>query len=176
MSEESAKDPVSVVDHRDVVETGDTRAETKVATSSMVVSPGQMIAGVLGVVLAVIGIMAVSRGGIDSSMNVPMVRTAGLDQSAMLGTIELGLGLLLILGAMSYATRDLIVGIGGVMILGGVILGAANATILRDMGTVHQTAGRSWSAASSPSLPAAWAGSSTRVTASRPPERESGNR
>jgi hypothetical protein len=68
-----------------------------------------------------------------------MVRVAGLDQSAMLGAIELGLGLLLILGALSVAARGLIVAIGVVMVLGGVLLGAANATILRDVGTVHGT-------------------------------------
>ena len=86
---------MTVVEHRDVVETGEARVETRVATSRLVVSPGQVIAGVLGLVVAVIGIMAVSRGGIDGSLNVPMVRTVGLDQSAMLGVAELGLGLLL---------------------------------------------------------------------------------
>jgi len=70
-------------------------------------------------------------------MNVPIVRSAGLDQSAMLGAIELGLGLLLIVGALSSAARGLIVGIGVVMVLGGVLLGAAGPTILRDVGTVH---------------------------------------
>ena len=130
---------MSVVEHHDVVETGDARTETKVATSRLVVSPGQVIAGVLGLVIAVIGIMAVSRGGIDSSLNVPMVRTAGLDQSAMLGIAELGVGLLLAFGALNYAARGLIVGVGVVMVLGGVFLGAANATILRDVGTVHRT-------------------------------------
>ena len=130
---------MSVVEHRDVVETGDARVETRVATSRLVVSPGQVIAGVLGLAVAVIGIMAVSRGGIDGSLNVPIVRTAGLDQSAMLGVAELGLGLLLILGALSYAARNLIVGIGVVMVLGGVLIGAAGTTILRDLGTVHRT-------------------------------------
>jgi hypothetical protein len=130
---------MSVVEHNHVVETGDTRTETKVATSRLVVSPGQVIAGVLGLVMAVIGIMAVSRGGIDSSMNVPMVRTAGLDQSAMLGAIELALGLLLILGALNYAARSLIVGIGVVMVLGGVFLAAASSNLLADVGTVHGT-------------------------------------
>jgi hypothetical protein len=130
---------MTVVEHHDVVETGDARTETKVATSRLVVSPGQVIAGVLGLVIAVVGIMAVSRGGIDSSLNVPMVRTAGLDQSAMLGLAELGVGLLLILGALSYAARGLIVGVGVVMVLGGVFLGAAGPTILRDVGTVHGT-------------------------------------
>jgi len=130
---------MSVVEHHDVVDTGDTRTETKVATSRLVVSPGQVIAGVLGLVVAVIGIMAVSRGGLDSSLNVPMVRTAGLDQSAMLGIAELAVGLLLILGALNDEARGLIVGVGVVMVLGGVFLGAAGTTILRDVGTVHRT-------------------------------------
>ncbi len=130
---------MSVVEHHDVVESGDARSDTRVATSRLVVSPGQVIAGVLGLVVAVIGIMAVSRGGIDGSMNVPMVRTAGVDQSAMLGAVELGVGLLLILGALSYAARSLIVAVGVVMVLGGVFVGAAGTIILRDLGTVHGT-------------------------------------
>jgi len=130
---------MSVVEHHDVVESGDMRTDTKVATSRLVVSPGQVIAGVLGLIIAVIGIMAVARGGIDGSMNVPMVRTAGLDQSAMLGAVELGVGLLLVLGALSYAARGLIIAVGVVMVLGGVFLGAASTTILSDLGTVHGT-------------------------------------
>ena len=130
---------MSVVEHHDVVETGDTRTDTKVAASRLVVSPGQVIAGVLGLVIATIGIITLSRGGIDSSLNEPMVRTAGLDQSAMLGAAELGVGLLLILGALSYAARALIVGVGVVMVLGGVVIGAGGTTILRDVGTVQGT-------------------------------------
>ena len=130
---------MSVVEHHDVVETGGARTDTRVATSRLVVSPGQIIAGALGLVIAVIAIMTLSRGGIDSSMNVPMVHTAGLDQSAMLGAAELAAGLLLILGALSFAARGLIVTIGVVMVLGGVFIGAASTTILRDLGTVHGT-------------------------------------
>ncbi len=96
---------MSVVEHHEVVESGDERTDTRVATTRLVVSPGQVIAGVLGLVVAVIAVMTVSRGGIDSTLNVPMVRVAGLDQSAMLGAIELGVGLLLILGALSDAAR-----------------------------------------------------------------------
>jgi hypothetical protein len=130
---------MSVVEHHDVVESGDERTDTRVATTRLVVSPGQVIAGVLGLVVAVIAVMTVSRGGIDSTLNVPIVRVAGLDQSAMLGAIELVVGLLLILGALSYAARGLIVAIGVVMVLGGVFLGAAGPTVLRDVGTVHGT-------------------------------------
>jgi hypothetical protein len=83
--------------------------------------------------------MTVARAGIDSSMNDPIVRAAGFDQSALLGAIEVGLGLLLILGALSYAARGLIIGVGVIMVLGGVFIGAASTDILRDVGTVHST-------------------------------------
>jgi hypothetical protein len=130
---------MSIVEHHDVVATGGARVERRVATSRFVFSPGQIFAGVLGLVMAVIGIITASRAGIDSSLNVPVVQVAGLHQSAMLGLIELGLGLLLVLGASSYAARDLVVGLGVIMVIGGVILGAAGSTILHDVGAVHAT-------------------------------------
>jgi hypothetical protein len=130
---------MSYVEHHDVVEADDIRSETRTATSRVVVSPGQVVAGVLGLVVAIIGVMTVARAGIDSSMNDPIVRAAGFDQSALLGAIEVGLGLLLILGALSYAARGLIIGVGVIMVLGGVFIGAASTDILRDVGTVHST-------------------------------------
>jgi hypothetical protein len=130
---------MSYVEHHDVVEADDIRSETRTATSRVVVSPGQVVAGVLGLVVAIIGVMTVARAGIDSSMNDPIVRAAGFDQSALLGAIEVGLGLLLILGALSYAARGLIIGVGVIMVLGGVFIGAASSDLLRDVGTVHST-------------------------------------
>jgi hypothetical protein len=130
---------MSVVEHRDVYETPEARAETRVASSRIVVSPGQVIAGVLGLVLAIVGAIAVARSGVDSSLNVPMVRAAGFNQSAMVGLGELVLGLLLILAALSYEGRGFIVAIGVLMVIGGVVVGAAGPTILRDLGTVHGT-------------------------------------
>jgi hypothetical protein len=130
---------MSVVEHRDVYETPETHAETRVASSRVVVSPGQVIAGVLGLVLAIVGAIAVARSGVDSTLNVPMVRAAGFNQSAMVGLGELVLGLLLILSALSYEGRGFIVAIGVIMVIGGVVIGAAGPTILRDLGTVHGT-------------------------------------
>jgi len=130
---------MSYVEHHDVVEADDIRSETRTATSRVVVSPGQVVAGVLGLVVAIIGVVTVARAGIDSSMNDPIVRAAGFDQSALLGAIEVGLGLLLILGALSYAARGLIIGVGVIMVLGGVFIGAASSDLLRDVGTVHST-------------------------------------
>jgi hypothetical protein len=128
-----------MVEHREVVDTDNLRSETRVASYRLVFSPGQILAGILGVVVAIIGIIAVSRGGIDGTLNVPMVSVAGTDQSAMLGLAEFAAGLLLVLGALSYAARWLIAFVGVVMVIGGVVLGAASAEILHDVGTSQGT-------------------------------------
>jgi hypothetical protein len=130
---------MSVIEQRDVVQSGNMRIETRASSSRFVVSPGQVVAGALGLVAAVIGIITLSRAGIDGTLNVPIVQAAGLHQSAMVGLGELVFGLLLILGASSYANRGLVVGLGVVMVLGGVLIGAAGSTILRDIGTVRGT-------------------------------------
>ena len=49
------------------------------------------------------------------------------------------MGLLLVLGALSYAARGLIAFVGVLMVIGGVVLGAASATILEDVGTSQGT-------------------------------------
>jgi hypothetical protein len=130
---------MTYAEQHDVVQTADARTDTRIATSRLVVSPGQVLAGVLGLVVAIVGVIAVARGGIDSTLNTPIVRAAGFNESALLGAIELVLGLLLIVGATSYATRGLILFVGVVMVVGGVTLGAAGPTILHDVGTVHGT-------------------------------------
>ena len=128
-----------MVEHREVIDTDDVRSETRVASSRFIFSPGQIIAGVLGVVVALIGIIAVSRGGVDGTLNVPMVSVAGTDQSAMLGFAEFAAGLLLVLGAMNHAARWLTAFVGVVMVIGGVVLGSASAEILHDVGTSQGT-------------------------------------
>jgi hypothetical protein len=129
---------MSVVEHRDVYEDGNSRTETRVARSRIVVSPGQVIAGGLGLVLAIVGVITVARAGIDGTLNVPIVRAGGFDQSAMVGLAELGFGLLLVLGALSYAARGFVVFVG-VLMVGGVLVGAGGPTILNDVGAVHGT-------------------------------------
>jgi hypothetical protein len=128
-----------MVEHRDVVDTGDVRSETRATASRFVFSPGQILAGLLGLVLSIIGIIAVSDAGIDSSLDTPIVDVAGADLSAMLGLGLFAAGLLLILGALSYAARGLIAFVGVVMVIGGVVLGAASADILEDVGTTQGT-------------------------------------
>jgi hypothetical protein len=63
----------------------------------------------------------------------------GLTHSAMIGLIELGAGLLLILSAADIALRGLMGFLGAVLIVGGVIVAAGNTKMLLDLGTRQST-------------------------------------
>ncbi len=130
---------MSVIEQRDTYESPDVTRQTNVAATRVAIGPGQVIAFALGLAIAIIGAITAARGTIDSSLNVPMVRTAGFDQSALVGLVELGLGVLLVLGALSYAARWLVVTVGVLMVVGGVVVGAAGPTVLRNLGTVNGT-------------------------------------
>jgi hypothetical protein len=129
--------------HRQNSEVTDSRtgraSATSVTRSHFALSPGQVIGGVIGVVTTVIGVIAVTRGGIDGSLNVPVVRVAGLGQSAMVGVAEIVLGLLLIAGAASAWNRSLMGFVGGVMFIAGIVIAAASLQLLSDLGTDHTT-------------------------------------
>lgn len=65
-------------------------------------APDAVIAALVGLVLLVVGLLAVVRGGFDGSMEEPVVGVLGFTHTTTLGLIEAGLGLcLLIVGATS---------------------------------------------------------------------------
>lgn len=113
--------------------------ETRIRRSRLSFSPGQIVGGLVGVVTTLIGVIAVTRSGIDGTLNVPVVRVLGLNQSAMVGIAEVVLGLLLIAGAASAWDRALMGFIGGVMFIAGIIIAAASIKLLGDLGTDHTT-------------------------------------
>ena len=126
--------------HRDIVDTRTGVAtETSVTRTHLALSPGQIIGGLVGLVTTVIGVIAVTRAGIDGSLNTPVVRVAGLNQSAAVGIAEIVLGLLLIAGAGSAWDRALMGFVGGVMFIAGIVIAAASLKLLGDLGTDHTT-------------------------------------
>jgi hypothetical protein len=79
-----------------------------------------MIVGIVGVVLMIIGLIAVTRAGVDGPMSQPVVKVLGFTHTATLGAIEAAIGaLLLICAAMTSrggATFfGVILGIGGIV-------------------------------------------------------------
>ncbi len=119
---------MTLYEHREV-------AETPAGTAASVhrvqrFSPGQVLGGAVGAVLVVFGIIVVTRTGIDAHLNTPVTKIAGLTQSAWVGLAELAVGLLLVLSTASIAFRGLMGAMAVLLIVGGVVLAAANLSML----------------------------------------------
>ena len=76
-------------------------AQTVSATSIRRFAPDAVIAALVGLVVTVIGLIAITRAGIDDPIEVPIVEVLGFTHTAWLGAIEVGIGLgLLLSGAL----------------------------------------------------------------------------
>jgi hypothetical protein len=128
---------MALYQHQDVVDTPVGRTER--VTRSHRFSPGQFLGGAVGIVLVLFGIVAVTRTGVDSTLNTPPTQIMGLTQSALIGLVELGVGLLLILSAADIAFRGFMGFLGALLVVGGVVVAAATNKMLLDLGTLHST-------------------------------------
>lgn len=115
------------------------RQQSTVVTRRFSVSPGQILGGLVGLALVVVGVIAVTRTGIRSHLNEPLTDVFGLSQSAAIGLIEVGAGLLVILGAASVELRALMAVVGVLLFAGGLIVAAGSASPLHDLGSDHGT-------------------------------------
>lgn len=66
-------------------------------------APDAVIAGLVGLALLLVGLIAIVRGGFDGPMSDPVVSVLGFTHTTTLGLIEIGIGLALLL---SGATRS----------------------------------------------------------------------
>ena len=83
-------------------------------------APDAIIAAVVGLVVMVVGLLAIVRGGFDGPMETPVVEVLGFTHTTTLGLIEAVLGgLLLICGVSSWRSGALF--FGSVMAIGGFI-------------------------------------------------------
>jgi len=93
-------------------------------------SPGQFLIVLAGIASLVLGIVAVARTGLASPLSQPVKPVLGWDHTALLGLIEIGAGVLLILSGLRAGTRWLGGLIGIAAIVGGaLILGRLDWTI-----------------------------------------------
>jgi hypothetical protein len=81
-----------------------TRADIRTAHSSRFL-PDALVAGAVGLVLVVAGLIAITRGGFTGPMSDPVVSVAGFRHTTTLGLIEIVLGLCL-LGAGASRSRS----------------------------------------------------------------------
>jgi hypothetical protein len=74
-------------------------------------APDAIIAALVGLVLLVVGLIAIVRGGFDGPMHLPVVSVLGFTHTTTLGLIEIGIGLCLLLsGAARSRTGEVFFG------------------------------------------------------------------
>ena len=74
-------------------------------------SPDAILAALVGIVMLVVGLIAVVRAGLDSDLREPVVNVLGFSHTALLGLIEVALGAALLLaGGMSSRTGAIFFG------------------------------------------------------------------
>lgn len=64
-------------------------------------APDAIVAGIVGLVLLLLGLIAVIRCGVGGAISKPVVQLVGFNHTAVLGFIEVGLGLCLLASAAS---------------------------------------------------------------------------
>jgi len=93
-------------------------------------APDAIIAGLVGLVILVTGLIAVVRCGFDGSMSTPVKQVLGFDHTTSLGLIEIGIGLALLLAAATRS-RSGEVFFGAVLGIAGFV-GAVQAESFKD--------------------------------------------
>ncbi len=83
-------------------------------------APDAVITALNGLVALVMGLIAVTRGGFDGPMSLPVVKVLGFTHTTPLGMLEIAIGLgLLLSGATRWRTGEVFV--GGVLGIAGFV-------------------------------------------------------
>jgi hypothetical protein len=124
-------DTVVVPRHRDpeIVTDRDDRDDVVVRERTWTFAPGQLISLVVGIGLVALGVVAMTRAGIDGSFKTPVVEVLGFTHTAWLGLAEVGAGLLLILAGTGAWGRAVSVVVGSAMMIAGVLIGAETSAM-----------------------------------------------
>ncbi len=88
-----------------------------VARRDVVVSEGPnrvasaLLAAAAGAALVIMGLVVLARAGIDDTWREPVVSIAGMDHTPLLGAIDVGVGVVLLLSAVAGATARFALGV-----------------------------------------------------------------
>lgn len=127
-------------EHREIVDDGVRIREAEVDTHRIEISPGRWILGIVGMVLGIVGVVALVKAGVDSNLETPVVDVLGMGHSAIVGLVEFGAGVLLVLSAASESTRPLGSFLGALLLVAGVVGAAMSADARADLGVTTEAA------------------------------------
>ena len=87
-------------------------ATTIRSTSTRSVAPDAVVAAIAGLALTIVGLLAITRGGLEGPLDEPVVQVIGFSHTTLLGMIETVLGIcLLISGASRSRSAALFFGV-----------------------------------------------------------------
>ena len=96
--------------------------------SARLFTPARLLGFAAGAVLIVFGLVALARGDLSGSINDPVVNVAGWPHTPLLGPLEIGAGVVLILSTVSMGTEMLV---GALITIAGVVA-LIEPTVLSD--------------------------------------------
>jgi hypothetical protein len=113
-----------------------------VATSDRVVtrswtrfSVSQVIHGLCGVVLLMLGALAIAQGGFDGTASQQTSEVLGIDMTTVLGLVVVAAGLLLVIAALTPSGRPFGGFVGVLITVGGVVVAFGSDELLADLHT-----------------------------------------
>jgi hypothetical protein len=111
---------------RETVEPAVVQSDQVVRRTWASFSLSQVLHGICGAILLILGAIAIARGGFDSPVNDQMSKVAGIPMTTVLGLIVAAAGLLLVIAALTPAGRPFGGFVGVLLILGGIIVVGSN--------------------------------------------------
>lgn len=94
--------------------------ESSVVVSRQRLSVASLLGAVAGIALVAVGLIAVLRGGLGGPIDEPVVEVMGLTHTPLLGLVDIGMGLLLLLAAVT-ASRGALALLGSLGIVAGAV-------------------------------------------------------
>jgi len=88
-----------------------------------------VIVGIVGLAMTIVGLVAVTRAGLDGSMDEPVVKVLGFTHTSTLGLIEAGIGVCLLICAAATARAGAV--FFGLVLFVGAIVGAVQTDSFR---------------------------------------------
>ncbi len=79
-----------------------------------------IVSSIAGAAILILGLVALARGGFDSTVNEPVFQVAGFDHTQLLAMIEVALGALLLIAGMANSMSGMRV-LAGIAIIGSIV-------------------------------------------------------
>jgi hypothetical protein len=97
-------------------------ARAEEVTTVRAFSIGQVLIMAAGAAMLAMGIVTIVRGDLDGELTDPVVQVLGFDHTPLLGLIEIGAGVLLVLAGLRPSGRMLAGLIGALLIVAGALV------------------------------------------------------